>query len=107
MSNLESNPDFVSQNKAAEIYSVSPRTISNWIKSGKLPAYEAGPKLIRISVLDLRAFCKPAHLSKFGPLTDDRSALTASARKTKADQARLSALEINAGNIEGGNNDLA
>lgn len=85
MSNLESNPDFVSVDKAAERLSVSTKTIRNWIKSGALPAYETGPKLIRISVLDLRAFCKPARQVNWTPVDTHRSKLM--------DKARMSLLE--------------
>jgi len=73
MSNLDSNPDYVSVDTAAESLSVSTKTIRNWIKSGKLPAYETGPKLIRINVLDLRAFCKPAHQANWKQAVDGRS----------------------------------
>lgn len=80
MSNLESNPDYVSVNTAAESLDVCSKTIRNWIKAGKLPAYETGPKLIRINVLDLRAFCKPARQVNWTPVVDDRSKLMHSAR---------------------------
>ncbi len=80
MSNLETNPDFVSVDTAAESLSVSTKTIRNWIKSGRLPAYETGPKLIRINVLELRAFCKPAQQVNWSPVVNDRSKLMHSAR---------------------------
>jgi excisionase family DNA binding protein len=88
MSNLESNPDFVSVEVAAASRSVCTKTIRNWIKSGKLPAYEMGPKLIRISVLDLKAFAKPARQDNWASLNADRSAMTESARKKLSDQVR-------------------
>jgi excisionase family DNA binding protein len=87
MSNLESNPDYVSVETAAESLSVSTKTIRNWIKSGKLPAYETGPKLIRINVLDLRAFCKPARQANWTQIVDERSKLM--------DAARLRLIELN------------
>jgi excisionase family DNA binding protein len=86
MSKLESNPDFVSVATAAESLSVSTKTIRNWIKAGKLPAYETGPKLIRINVLDLRAFCKPARQVNWTPIVDDRSKLMHSARMSLTGQ---------------------
>ncbi len=87
MSNLESNPDYVSVDAAAEKLSVSSKTIRNWIRSGQLPAYETGPKLIRINVLDLRAFCKPARQVNWALIGDDRSKLTESARKSLSGQS--------------------
>ena len=80
MSTLENLPDFVSVERAAEILSVSEKTIRNWIKSGDLPAFEAGPKLIRIHILDIRAFCKPGGWSA---RSISRSSLTAKARQAK------------------------
>lgn len=93
MSNLESNPDYVSVDAAAESLSVSTKTIRNWIKTGKLPAYEAGPKLIRINVLELRAFCKPARLTSWTPIVDERSKLMDSARKRLTESNSASSIE--------------
>lgn len=84
MSTFETHPDFVSVEKAAEALSVSTKTIRSHIKSGKLPAYEIGPKLIRINVLDLRAFCRPLATSKAVENGKTRSELTAAARATLA-----------------------
>lgn len=89
MSSSDSNPDYVSVDKAAESLSVSTKTIRNWIKTGKLPAYETGPKLIRINVLDLRAFCKPARQANWLPIVDERSKLMHSARKRLLEQSSL------------------
>jgi excisionase family DNA binding protein len=113
MSNLESNPDFVSVEEAAASRSVCAKTIRNWIKSGRLPAYEMGPKLIRISVLDLKAFAKPARQDNWVSLNADRSAMTASARRKLAGQVQsesnLAAIEVatNTGLAEGRENDIA
>jgi|GEM_PF-1320140 len=74
------HPDFVSVERAAEMLSVSTKTIRNWIKSGELPAFETGPKLIRISVLDIRAFCKPARSLTWRKIDNPRSHLTRKAR---------------------------
>ena len=88
MSNIESNPDYVSVEAAAASRSVCTKTIRNWIKSGKLPAYEMGPKLIRISVVDLKAFAKPARQDNWASLNADRSAMTESARKKLSEKGR-------------------
>lgn len=40
--------------EAAEMLSVHPNTIRNYIKSGKLPAKRIGTKLIRIELADLQ-----------------------------------------------------
>jgi excisionase family DNA binding protein len=84
LSTFEKHPDFVSVEKAAEALSVSTKTIRSHIKSGKLPAYEVGPKLIRINVLDLRAFCKPLAITKALEVGKTRSEMTAAARATLA-----------------------
>ncbi|MFM1784684.1 MAG: hypothetical protein RLZZ579_961 [Actinomycetota bacterium] len=84
MSTFESSADFVSVETAAEALSVSTKTIRSHIKSGKLPAYEIGPKLIRINVLDLRAFCKPVAQSPAVAQGKTRSDMTAAARATLA-----------------------
>lgn len=110
MSNLESNPDFVSVDKAAERLSVSTKTIRNWIKSGRLPAYETGPKLIRISVLDLRAFCKPARQVNWTPVDTDRSKLMHKARTSLVEQqSQISGNELQSSmrtKAKRGHNDL-
>ena len=41
--------------QAAALLQVSPSTVWRWIQSGKLPAYRAGPKNIRIKKEDLAA----------------------------------------------------
>ena len=111
MSNLKSNPDFISVEEAAESLSVCSKTIRNWIKSGKLPAYETGPKLIRISVLDLRAFCKPARQVNWQPVKSNRSTMTEAARKKYGHQLLLEMLGVDPGvghgDCEECSNDLA
>jgi excisionase family DNA binding protein len=81
MSTFNNHPDFVSVERAAEMLSVSTKTIRNWIKSGDLPAFEAGPKLLRISVLDIRAFCKPVSRANWKPRVTSRTDLTAKTRE--------------------------
>ncbi len=90
MSNPKSNSDFVSVETAAEILSVSGKTIRNWIKAGKLPAYSAGPKLLRINVLDIRAFCRPAFPVEWDtPRENGRSQMAYSARKKLAQEVSI------------------
>jgi excisionase family DNA binding protein len=72
--------------------SVSTKTIRNWIKSGELPAFETGPKLIRISVLDIRAFCKPASSLSWRKIDNPRTHLTRKARNKSADDLVFDAL---------------
>jgi excisionase family DNA binding protein len=84
MSTFNQQHNFVSVDQAAEMLAVSTKTIRNWIKSGELPAFEAGPKLIRINLLDLRAFCKPSLASTIQDRVARRSGLTAKARSARA-----------------------
>jgi excisionase family DNA binding protein len=85
MSTFNKQPDFVSIERAAEMLSVSTKTIRNWIKSGDLPAFETGPKLIRINVLDIRAFCRPARNLNWNKHHKSRSDMTSKARAAYGD----------------------
>lgn len=96
------HPQYVSIDEAAKILSVSTRTIRNWIESGGLPAIEAGPKLLRIDVLDLRAFCRPTLAAKSGASRPSRSSMTRSAREAKALRATASQEQISPSDERGG-----
>ena len=46
--------------EAAKQLDVSPSTVWRWIEAGRLPAYRAGERTIRINRADLDTFLKPA-----------------------------------------------
>jgi excisionase family DNA binding protein len=45
--------------EAAELARVCPRTITNWIQRGDLPAARVGPKLLRVLRADVEAMLAP------------------------------------------------
>ena len=51
--------DYVTIEEAAEICSVSARTIRNWISQNQLKAYTIGKRLIRIDLDELRTLFIP------------------------------------------------
>ena len=48
-------PVYLSLEDAAEVMSVSVKTIRRWIAAGTLPAYRCGKRAIRIRLEDLQA----------------------------------------------------
>ena len=48
-------PVYLSLEEAAEVMSVSVKTIRRWIAAGTLPAYRCGKRAIRIKLEDLEA----------------------------------------------------
>lgn len=88
MSSSNTNePHYVSVEQASEMLSVSSKTVRNWIAAGLLPAFEAGPKLLRINILDIRAFCRPSRPKTLVDFKQRRSEMTLKAR-TAADRQR-------------------
>ena len=52
-------PVYLSLEEAADVMSVSSKTIRRWIAAGTLPAYRCGKRAIRIRVEDLESAPKP------------------------------------------------
>lgn len=50
---------FVSLEEAAEYLGLSPRTIRRFIAAGRLTAYRAGPRLLRIELAELDNMLEP------------------------------------------------
>jgi excisionase family DNA binding protein len=46
-------------NQAAEYADVHPITIRRWISAGRVPAYRAGPRLLKIDLNELDAMLRP------------------------------------------------
>lgn len=56
---ISSDPDYLSVAQAAAVFGVTPHTIRNWIRGGRLRAYRVGPQLVRIAADDLAAVAHP------------------------------------------------
>jgi excisionase family DNA binding protein len=52
-------PAYLTIDEVSTVCRVSGRTVRNWIRSGRLPAYKLGPKTVRISVNDLAEMMEP------------------------------------------------
>lgn len=63
--------EYYSINEAAEILSVHPNTIRNWIRSGALPAGRAGYQW-RIAEEDLRAIVEPKNRVSGAPKREEK-----------------------------------
>jgi excisionase family DNA binding protein len=63
---IKDKPDWVSIRDAAEQRRVHRNTIRNAIKSGKLPAYRLGARIIRIKQSDLDALFTQYEGGEFG-----------------------------------------
>lgn len=61
--------------EAARLLKVSTVTLHRWLRDGRLPAYHAGPRAIRIRRGDLRRMLVPAHRRAKAPATADNQAL--------------------------------
>ena len=46
-------------NQAAKYADVHPITIRRWISAGRVPAYRAGPRLLKIDLNELDAMLRP------------------------------------------------
>lgn len=55
MAERRSIPIYLSLDQAAEVMSVSVKTIRRWIAAGTLPAYRCGKRAIRVKLEDLEA----------------------------------------------------
>jgi len=49
--------------EAAEYYSVTDRTIRNWIADGRVAAVRVGPKLIRVDITSLENAQRPLQIA--------------------------------------------
>jgi excisionase family DNA binding protein len=52
-------PRLASISVAADEANVCPRTVRRWISTGRLKAYQVGPKLIKVDLNDLDAMLQP------------------------------------------------
>jgi excisionase family DNA binding protein len=53
------DPDLLTMAEAAKLLKVSTVTLKRWLKQGRLPAYHAGPRAIRIRRADLAKVLTP------------------------------------------------
>ena len=61
------DPDLLTMTEAAKLLKVSTVTLKRWLKQGRLPAYHAGPRAIRIRRADLANVLTPIA----GPVADE------------------------------------
>jgi excisionase family DNA binding protein len=54
-------PPTMNLQQAAASVGVSVSTVRNWIKSGQLPAYRLGPRLLRVKPSDLKVLMHSAY----------------------------------------------
>jgi excisionase family DNA binding protein len=52
-------PELISIRAAADYCDVDPRSIRRWISAGRLNAWRAGPRLIKIDVAELDKVLRP------------------------------------------------
>lgn len=64
-------PEFYSIAEAAQLLSVHPNTIKNWIRNGTLPAGKAGRQW-RIAAHDLRALVEPKNRVSGAPKREEK-----------------------------------
>lgn len=55
-------PAFYTVSGAAHAFQCTTRTIDRWIKSGQLPAYRVGPRMVRIKRADIEALLVPIEI---------------------------------------------
>lgn len=56
---LPAAPAYLTIDEVADACRVTPRTVQNWIHSGRLPAYRVGPQAVRIAVDDVAKMFRP------------------------------------------------
>lgn len=54
---------YLTIDEVAHACRVTDRTVRNWIRAGRLPAYRVGPQAVRIAVDDVAALMKPVGVS--------------------------------------------
>ncbi|MBI2761847.1 MAG: helix-turn-helix domain-containing protein [Chloroflexi bacterium] len=53
--------DLLTIAEATHLLKVSRVTLHRWLRDGRLPAYQVGPRAVRIRRADLQAMMRPAH----------------------------------------------
>lgn len=57
---------YISLQQAAEQLGVSDKTIRNWIATGRLTGYRAGPRMLRVRQEELEAIMRPIPTAVIG-----------------------------------------
>jgi excisionase family DNA binding protein len=83
--------DLLTIKEAAAALKVSPITIKRYLKQGRLPAYQVGPRAIRIRRDDLERVLTPTQKGSVAPMKRE-SALSARARLNEEDIERRKAI---------------
>jgi excisionase family DNA binding protein len=52
-------PEYISRAKAAELIGVTPRTLDNMIRDGRLTGYRLGPRTVRLNRAEVEAALVP------------------------------------------------
>jgi excisionase family DNA binding protein len=52
--------------QASEYADVHPITLRRWVAAGRVPAYRAGPRLLKVDLNELDAMLKPIPTSEVG-----------------------------------------
>lgn len=73
---MEKDVELLTISEAANLLKISAVTLHRWIKQGRLPAYRAGPRKLRISRHDLGTVLIPAHEEGLGKMKDAIKPLT-------------------------------
>ena len=55
---IKTKPDALGLRRAADVLGVSVTTLRRWIRDGDLKAFRAGPKLLRVTIVELNKLQK-------------------------------------------------